>query len=60
MSKWNSRILFMAISGIATVLSAALADGVVTTEEFIGIVVAVATATGGFAHVNAAEKKAGK
>lgn len=60
MSKWNSRILFMAISGIASVLAAALADGVVTGEEFYGIVAAVVAAIGGFAHVNAAEKKASK
>lgn len=56
LSKFISRRIALSIGGVSTVVTAAMEDGVVTENEFWGIVIAVTMAIVGFSAVDAVEK----
>lgn len=56
-SKWNSRRLAIAASSVVTLVGAAMQDGNVTENEFLGILAAIVTAIAAFAYVDKADKE---
>lgn len=57
--KFISRRIALGTGGVATVVTAAMEDGIITELEFIGIVVAVVVTIAGFCTVDAVEKGKG-